>query len=276
MAQEPGYFGAFEFAKLTRESGVLEVRFHTDGGPLQWTLAPHRELPKIFRAISEDVDNRVVILTGTGDVYTGPRVTSAPESHAHTAVHSPEQWDECVFDGRRLEHDLLNIEVPVIAAINGPVWRHMELPLMSDIVLASDTAWFEDRAHFASGNLVPGDGIHLVCATLMGWNRARYMQLMGHAFSAHEAKEWGLVNEVLPQEAVLRRGWEIAEMLTKKPVLLLRYTRLVFTQEMKRRMLDHVPLGLAVEGLAMLGETQHHGLDSQDPAREPVGPGTSA
>jgi len=43
----------------------------------------------------------------------------------------------------------------VIAAINGPAWRHGEIPLLSDIVLAADTAAFQDSAHFQNG-LVPG------------------------------------------------------------------------------------------------------------------------
>ena len=41
--------------------------------------------------------------------------------------------------------NLLNIEVPVISAINGPAWRHSEIPLLCDIVLASDSAQFQDR-----------------------------------------------------------------------------------------------------------------------------------
>ncbi len=250
------YCNSFEFAKLTRRNGVVEIALHTAGGSLQWSLASHAEMPLIFRAVSEDVENRVVILTGTGDDFTGPRVTPSPATHAHTSITTPEIWDEIIFDGRRLEHDLLNIEVPVIAALNGPAWRHMELALLSDIVLASDTAFFEDRAHFASGNLMPGDSMHLVCQTLMGWNRARYMQLMGQTLSAADAKNLGMVSEVLPKDKVLARAWEIAEMLACKPRLLLRYTRIVFTHEMKKRMQDHLTLGLALEGLAMMGESQ--------------------
>jgi len=52
--------------------------------------------------------------------------------------------------------NLLNIEVPVLAAINGCAWRHGEIPLLSDIVLAADTAAFQDSAHFpnARGSLL--------------------------------------------------------------------------------------------------------------------------
>ena len=74
--------------------------------------------------------------------------------------------------------NFLNIEVPVISAVNGPAWRHSELPLLADIVLAADTAQFQDSAHF-TGGLVPGDGMHIVYPLLLGVNRARYFLLTG-------------------------------------------------------------------------------------------------
>ena len=55
-------------ARLTRDDkGILEVTLHTDGGPLVWNESAHRELPLLFADISNDAQNRVVILTGTGD-----------------------------------------------------------------------------------------------------------------------------------------------------------------------------------------------------------------
>jgi enoyl-CoA hydratase/carnithine racemase len=241
----------FEYAKIREADGVLEITLHTEGGTLQWNQATHREMPKLFRAVSELESVKVVILTGSGDTFTGPRLPDAPTNPARREM-SAEAWDEFLFDGRRIILDLLNIEVPIIAAINGPAWRHMELALLSDIVLASETAQFEDRAHLTAGNLMPGDGMHLLLSELIGWNRARYMQLVGQTLSAKEAMELGLVSEVLPKEQVLDRAWDLASGLASKERLLLRYTRLLFVQEMKKRMHDHLALGLSLEGLALL------------------------
>jgi enoyl-CoA hydratase/carnithine racemase len=251
MLQFENYSKTFRFAELKREDGILEIRLHSDGGVLQWGIEPHAELSEIFRRVAEDRENRVIILTGTGNAFSGPRADPVGAVESHKMMTSPEAWDRVMFDGRRLEENLLNIEVPVIAALNGPPFRHMEIPLMSDIVLSSETALFEDRAHFTCGNLVPGDSMHLICATLLGWNRARYLQLMGQTLTAAQALEFGLVSEVLPAARVLGRAWEIARGLTSKPTLLLRYTRAVFVHEMKRRMADHLCLGLALEGLAV-------------------------
>jgi enoyl-CoA hydratase/carnithine racemase len=83
-------------------------------------------------------------------------------------------------------------------------------------------------------------------------NRGRYYLLTGQTLSAQEAKGLGLVAELLPAEKVLAPACEHAESLTRKPALLLRYTRLMFTEHIKRRMQDLLGYGLAMEGLALM------------------------
>ena len=146
--------------------------------------------------------------------------------------------------------EMLNIEVPVISAINGPAWRHSEIPLLCDIVLAADTAQFQDSAHFAS-DVVPGDGMHIVYPLLLGMNRGRYFLMTGQTLDAAEALRLGLVAEVLPPDKLLARAWALAEELTRKPTLLLRYTRLLFTEYLRRQMHDLLGYGLAMESLAL-------------------------
>lgn len=136
----------------------------------------------------------------------------------------------------------------MISAINGPALRHSELPLLCDIVLAAEEASFQDSGHFISG-LIPGDGMHVIYPMLLGLNRGRYFLLTGQTIEAREAKELGLVSEVLPRQDLLPRAWELAEQLTKQSPLVLRYTRVLLTQYIKRQMHDLLGYGLALEGL---------------------------
>jgi enoyl-CoA hydratase/carnithine racemase len=247
------YREKFSCLRMRREDGILEMRLHTDDGPLRWGLVPHGELPDAFAEVGRDRDNRVVILTGTGEEFSGLRATAGTRSLSQGI--SAEAYDRVHWEGRALLMNLLNIEAPVIAAINGPAWRHCEIPLLSDIVLASETAQFQDSAHFMSG-MLPGDGMHIVMPLLMGMNRGRYFLLTGQTLSAHEARELGLVNEVLPRERVLERAWEHAEALAARPTLLLRYTRLMFTEYLKKRLQDLLGYGLAMEGLALMEQPE--------------------
>jgi enoyl-CoA hydratase/carnithine racemase len=146
---------------------------------------------------------------------------------------------------------LLEIEVPVISAINGPAWRHSEIPLLCDIVLAADTAQFQDSAHFPS-DVVPGDGMHIVMPLLLGLNRGRYYLLTGQTLDARKAHELGLVAELLPPDKLMARAWELAEDLARRPTLLLRYTRLLLTEYLRRQMQDLLGYGLGMEMLALI------------------------
>jgi enoyl-CoA hydratase/carnithine racemase len=78
--------------------------------------------------------------------------------------------------------------------------------------------------------------------------------LTGQTLNAQKALELGLVTEVLPPDKLLARAWELAEDLSRRPTLLLRYTRLLLTEALRRQMHDLLGYGLGMELLA-LGET---------------------
>lgn len=241
------YANNYTNVAMTRTDGILEMRFHSDGGPLRWNLQAHGELERAFLDVGRDKDNQVVILTGTGDEFSGPAV--APGGHRMSGTMDSAGWDTLYWEGKHLLMNLLNIEVPVISAVNGPASRHAEISVLSDIVLAADTATFQDSAHF-NGGLVPGDGVHIVFPMLMGTNRGRYFLLTGQVLSAQQAMDFGLVSEVLPGADLLPRAWELARQLMLQSNLVRRYTRVMLTQDIKRRMHDLLGYGLAMEGLA--------------------------
>lgn len=243
------YAERFQTIRMRREDGILEVTLHTDGGSLRWGRLPHHELQEAFLEIGRDRENHVVILTGTGDDFSGPAPDVADNLKSHR--QSPREWGELGWEAKNLLFNLLAIDAPMIAAVNGPALRHAELPVMCDIVLASETAAFQDSAHF-TGGLVPGDGMHVVFPLLMGTNRGRYFLLTGQKLSALEAKDYGLVNEVLPADQLLPRAWEHARNIMKLPELNRRYTRLLITEVLRRQMNELLPYGLALEGLALV------------------------
>ena len=240
------------------ESGILEVLLHSDGDSLQLSMPQHRELASAFREIALDRDNRVVLLTGTGEEFIGPRptadsgqiMTEIPDFAVEYSVWEQDAWT----DHREMVNALLDIQVPVVAAVNGPSRRHCEIPLFSDIIIASETASFEDSGHFQFEDMAPGDGSHIWTTMLLGINRARAYMLTGDVITAEEALQWGMVKEVLPQDQVLERARELARDIAKKSDTTLRFTRALIVQPLKKQVLDLLGLGLSYEAFGALGK----------------------
>jgi enoyl-CoA hydratase/carnithine racemase len=251
MPKLDDYARSYRFIKLERRDGILLMTLHTDGGPLRWGLEPQAELARALHVIGTDRENRLLVLTGTGEEFSGPRLDpDAPFFHG--AKLTPAGVHEVFVNARRLVNAHLAIEVPIIAAVNGPARRHADLALMCDIVLASDDATFEDTAHFHNGSIVPGDGINVVYTMLMGLNRARYLMLTGQVLGAKEAKEMGLVAEVMPRAKLMPRAWELAHQLARKSDMLLRYTRSVLTLPLKKQIDESLAYSLSMEALSTL------------------------
>ena len=210
---------------------------------------------RAFTEVGADRENRIVILTGTGNEFSGPRLDpDAPFFHG--AKLSPAGVHEVFVNARKMVNAVLGIEVPMIAAVNGPAKRHADLALMCDIVIAADDVTFEDTAHFHNGGIVPGDGINVVYTMLMGLNRARYLMLTGQVLMAQEAKDIGLVAELMPREQLLPRAWELAGQLAKKNDMLLRYTRMVLTHPLRKQLDEGLQYFLAMEALSTLDKSQ--------------------
>jgi len=242
------YCDKYESIRMRREDGILEMTLGTDGGPLVLGRLPRAEREEAFLNIGRDRENQVVILTGTGERFSGP--VAEPEANRAAHRQTPDEWAELGWESNRLLMNMLAIDVPMISAVNGPAARHAELPVMCDIVLAADTASFQDSAHYAGG-LVPGDGVHVVFPMVMGLNRGRYFLLTGQVLDAQQALDAGLVNEVLPRDRLLPRAWELAQQFLEQPEMNRRYARILLTEHLRRRMSELLPYGLALEGLAI-------------------------
>ncbi len=232
------------------EAGVLSIRLHTNGGPLIWGAIPHAELGELFAAVASDRDNRVVVLTGTGDAFLSLPPGDGPGALAR-GEYPAEIWDRIIREGNRLLNQLLDIEVPMIAAVNGPATVHSELAVLCDIVLATDATFFQDAPHFPGG-LVPGDGMQVIWPLLLGPNRGRYFLLTGQKLFADEAKQLGVVGEVLTADALMPRAMALAAELASRNPVLLRNTRHVLTRPLKRALAHDLHTGLALEAIASL------------------------
>jgi enoyl-CoA hydratase/carnithine racemase len=248
MTKLADYQNKYSYIRFRREDGILEMTIHNKGGPATWSFDEnglHRQMGDAFYDVGRDRDNKVVIIAGTGDKFLDDF-----DFGGDFGPYDGLWMDRIYKEGKDLLHNLLDIECPVIGTINGNAYIHAEIPLMGDLVIASNTARFADKAHF-QGGAVPGDGVHVLWEMWLGPNRSRYFLITGQEIDAKEALQLGLVGEVVAPDKLLPRAWELARDIMTKPELVRRYTHLVLTQNMKRRLLDDLGYGLMSEQMAL-------------------------
>lgn len=218
---------------------------NTNGGALVLSRTSRDDFPRVFHDIATDSGNEVVILTGSGGTW----IKNA-DVKSFGNVKDPQLFKSTLTALRRSLYNLLDIEVPVIAAVDGAAFINSHFALINDIVLASETVQFQDLPHIISG-LVPADGVQIVYEELLGAKRAKYFLWTGQIFNASDALRLGLVDEVLPSSHLLARANELAEQLLKTPSLTRRYTRLILTKRLKSRLNENVPFDMALEGASI-------------------------
>jgi enoyl-CoA hydratase/carnithine racemase len=244
MSDPQAYFDKYENFAISRSpSGVLTVRFHTDGKEHTFTGTTHHDLPRLIEDIAYDRENKVLVLTGTGSTFID-NIDGASLGD----ITKPWTGDVLYLEGRRGVQRLVDLEIPIVAAVNGPVSVHSEYALLADVVIASETSIFSDAPHLGFG-IAPGDGLFVVWEEVLGLNRARFLEITGGSFSAKEALAWGAVAEVVPQESVLPRAQELAEQMAARPQLTNRYIAVIFRQRISRRLTEGMALGMALEML---------------------------
>jgi enoyl-CoA hydratase/carnithine racemase len=162
---------------------------------------------------------------------------------------TPQGYDKILREGRKVLSNILDIEVPMISALNGPVLLHSEYALLTDIILATPQTVFQDKPHFEFG-IVPGDGVNLLWPEVIVSIRGRYFILTRQLLDAPTAKDWGVVNEIVPADRLLARAHEIADEIAAPPPLTSRYTRIALTQRLRRIIDEGLGYSLALEGIS--------------------------
>lgn len=229
-----------------RDDGVVLVRHHTHGGPLKFSLRWHHALPLFYRDICQDRTNEVLIFTGAGDEFL---MEGDVADFAGFDVYK-NSFDHFWTDAFELiEGFLYNLNIPVIAAFNGPALVHCEWALMADYCIASDNTTFQD-AHFEN-HYVAGDGNSLVFAEKMGITRGYGMAMMAQKFNAEEALRYNLVNEIVPRDKLVERAYEVADWLMSRSRAVRRAQHMVNQRHWRDVMHKHLGHHLGCEHTAI-------------------------
>jgi enoyl-CoA hydratase len=226
-ALDPAAYRALRFERL--EGAVLRVTIDHPASELNAVDdLLHGELTRFFSELRRESEARAVVLTGRG------RAFSAGGDYAWLAeLEDLRTLEPLRRDARQLVWDLLDVELPIVAALNGhAVGLGASIALLCDAILMADGATLSDP-HVRVG-IVAGDGGAAIWPLVLGPARAKQYLLTGDPLSAAEAERLGLVNRVVPAASLQEEALAFARRLAEGAPLALRYTKLAVNQWIKQ------------------------------------------
>ncbi|MFT5786199.1 MAG: crotonobetainyl-CoA hydratase [Ascidiaceihabitans sp.] len=174
-------------------------------------LVTSRIMGKVFADFRDDPELRVAIITGGGDKFF------CPGWDLKAAADGDEVDGDYGVGGFGGLQELRDLNKPVIAAVNGICCGGgLELALSADIILAADHASFA-LPEIRSGTVADAASVKL--PKRIPYHIAMELLLTGRWFEADEAKNWGIVNEILAGDQLMDRAWELARLLASGPPL---------------------------------------------------------
>lgn len=265
------------------------LRYEQDGGIVTLTMnqADSRnaltgntaieEFVAAARRIATDMSVRVVIVTGAGPVFSsGGNVKDMRRFFGDEL--SPAAIREEYRNGiQRLALAIYNLEVPAIAAVNGPaVGAGCDLACMCDMRIAAENATFAES--FVKVGIVPGDGGAWLLPRVVGASRAAEMSFTGETLSAQEALSCGLVSKVVTGPELMGEAKRLAERIAANPGPSLRMTKRLLREGEHMRLESLLELSASFQALAHKTWEHREAVNAFVEKRKPVfgdGPGPS-
>lgn len=216
--------------------------------PLTGNTAVTEFLAAVDR-ISADIGVRAVILTGEGSVFSAGGDIRKMKEQSFGDVDGMRIREDYRQGIQRLPLALFNLEVPVIAAINGPaVGAGLDLACMCDLRIASDSARFAES--FVRMGIVPGDGGAWLLPRVIGLSRAAELSFTGRMIDSATALQWNLVSKVVPAEELLPAANRLADEIAVNPPQVTRMTKKLLREGMHMSLASLLELSAAHQALA--------------------------
>jgi enoyl-CoA hydratase/carnithine racemase len=219
-------------------------------------------LETILRQADADIGVRAVILTGAGSAFSSGGDLKAMKSGAGLRAALPAQTRRNYREGiQRLPLLFHALEVPVIAAVNGPaIGAGLDLACMCDVRVAADSAVFAES--FVKVGIVPGDGGAWLLPRIVGFSRATELALTGETIDAAEALRIGLVSRVVPGAELMGAARAVAEKIAANPPHAVRMTRRLLREGQTATLANLLEMSAAMQSLAHATRDNDEAMDA--------------
>lgn len=205
--------------------------------------------------ISSDDSVKVVIVTGAGSAFSSGGNVKDMRRYEEQGIPSIEIREEYRRGIQRLPLALYNLDVPTIAAVNGPaIGAGCDLACMCDIRIASTAAKFAES--FVKVGLIPGDGGAWLLPRIVGSSKAAEMSFTGEIIDADAALACGLVSRVVAPEDLIACANDLARRIAANPGPALRLTKRLLREGQHMRLDSLLELSASYQALAH--KTEEH------------------
>ena len=246
------------FLLVEREAGVVTATLNRPQDRNAISEQAHiAEIEALCASIAADAGAKVLILTGAGSAFSAGGNVKHMRDRAGMFAGSPyELRHKYKFGMQLIPKALYELEVPVIAAINGAaIGAGLDLACMCDIRIAAEGAVFAES--FVKLGLIPGDGGAWLLPRVVGMARASLMTLTGDPIDTRRALEYGLVSDVVPPDRLLATAKEIAGRIAGNPGAATRLAKRLLRQSENATLSQLLELSSAYQALAH--HTEDHG-----------------
>lgn len=239
------------FLQLERQGAVVLVTMNrpetrnalSDDGVVEEFLA-------MCEQVNADLSIRAVVLTGAGPAFSSGGNLKSIRAKMGAGLGEPARSRMAYRDGiQKLPLALHNLEVPTIAAVNGPAHgAGNDLACMCDMRIASETAVFCET--FVKLGLIAGDGGAWLLPRAIGLSNACEMAFTGEPIDAAQALAWGLVSRVVPPQDLLPAALQLAQRIAANPPHALRMTKRLIREGQHTRLDTLLEMSAGFQALA--------------------------
>jgi enoyl-CoA hydratase len=241
----PEYTG-YDSTRFERLGDVLRVTLDNPRTRLNTVDAEmHDELRRLFEELKHETVARAIVLTGSG------RAFSAGGDFGWMEGVTPAQLSEMRREGKEIVWNLLDVEVPIVAAINGPaVGLGATLALLCDTVFMAESATIADP-HVRVG-IAAGDGGAVIWPLILGPSLAKRYLMTGDSVTAADAARLGLASAVVADDELQNAALAFANRLADGAPLAIRYTKAAVNQLVKQALTTSFDYSMALELLTFV------------------------
>lgn len=255
------YLQHFEDLLVEKNNFILWVTLNRPEASNAYSVSMVKALIEVLKHADQDRDIRVMVLTGAGRNFCAGGDIKAMRGKSGMFAGESNQLREAYQAGiQQIPVTVSQLKTPLIAMVNGAaVGAGCDLAAMCDLRISANVATFAET--FAKVGLVPGDGGAFFLTRLIGFGKAMEMFLTCKSYSAEEAREMGLVNQVVLPENLKKETTDIAEQLASLPPIALQMTKKAVVHAYQNDLSSHLELMAAYQGITQRSSDHFKALD---------------